>query len=109
MHELGIAMTVVDTVTQRSEGARIKRVVLEVGVLTAVLPDALQFCFGMATEGTLAEGAELEIVEEMARARCRACGGELELRRPFGRCACGGSELDWLSGDSLRIRSMEVV
>ena len=46
MHELGIAMEVVDAVAARAAGARVKRVVLEVGALTAVLPDALfqEYC-----------------------------------------------------------------
>jgi hydrogenase nickel incorporation protein HypA/HybF len=108
MHELGIAMQVVDVLAERAQGARVTRVVLEVGMLAAVLPDSLRFCFGLATQGTVAEGAELEIIEKPGRARCRACACELELRRPFGRCACGGTELDWVSGEELRIFEMEV-
>jgi hydrogenase nickel incorporation protein HypA/HybF len=108
MHELGIAVQVVEAVTERARGARIKRVVLEVGVLSAVLPDALLFCFDVATAGTLAEGATLEILSRPGRARCRACAAEFELLRPFGRCSCGESDLDWLAGDELQICEMEV-
>ncbi|HEX4477033.1 MAG TPA: hydrogenase maturation nickel metallochaperone HypA [Polyangiaceae bacterium] len=108
MHELGIALDVIETVTARAQGARVKRVVIDVGVLTAVLPDALSFCFGLASEGTAAEGASFEVRSRSGRARCRACTSELELLRPFGRCACGGTELDWLSGDELTIFEMEV-
>lgn len=63
MHELGILQQVVEIVGERSGGARVKRVVLEVGTFTCVLPDALRFCFDLATEGTVMEGAELTIVE----------------------------------------------
>ena len=63
MHELGIALEVVDIVTRRAAGARVKRVVLEIGALTAVLPDALSFSFQLASVGTSAEGAELTIVD----------------------------------------------
>lgn len=108
MHELGIALEVVETVTARARGARVKRVVVEVGVLTAILPDALRFCFDMASEGTTAEGAAFEVRSRSGRARCRVCASEVELLRPFGRCACGGTELDWLSGDELTIFEMEV-
>jgi hydrogenase nickel incorporation protein HypA/HybF len=108
MHELGLAMEVVDVVSARTAGARVRRVVLEVGALTAVLPDALRFCFDLATAGTAAEGARLDIVERPARARCRSCGAELALDRPFGRCACGNTELDWLEGDELKIAEVEV-
>lgn len=63
MHELGIAMEVVDIVTRRAAGAQIRRVVLEVGALTAVQPEALTFSFQLASEGTNAQGAALEIVD----------------------------------------------
>jgi hydrogenase nickel incorporation protein HypA/HybF len=109
MHELGIAMRVIELAVESSAGARVSRIVLEVGKLAAVLPDALRFCFAAAAEGTPAEGARLEIVEVPGRALCRACGGSVELLRPFGRCSCGGSDLEWLSGEELRIKEMEVV
>jgi hydrogenase nickel incorporation protein HypA/HybF len=108
MHELGIASEIVALAAERSAGAQVARVVLEVGVLSAVLPDALRFCFELASQGTELEGAELEVIELAGRARCLACGTELTLRKPLGQCACGCSELEWLSGDELRIREMEV-
>ena len=63
MHELGLALEVLDIVTRRAAGASIKRVVVEIGALAAVLPDALAFSFQLASEGTSAAGAELQIVE----------------------------------------------
>src|SRR6266850_1888484 len=81
---------------------------LEVGKLAAVLPDALRFCFDLAAEETVARGARLEIVETPGRARCRGCGADVALDRPYGRCACGRSDLEWLSGEALRILEMEV-
>jgi hydrogenase nickel incorporation protein HypA/HybF len=108
MHELGIASDVIDTVCTRGGGARVTRVVLEIGRLSAVLPDAIRFCFELVAVGTLAEGAQLEIIETPGRARCRACSAEVVLERPFGRCACGGTDLEWLSGEELTIKEMEV-
>ena len=108
MHELSIVAAVIDACEVASGGARVHRVVLEIGKLSAVLPDAVRFCFELAGAGTLVEGAALEIIEVPGRARCRGCGAELALERPFGRCACGGSDLEWLSGEELKIKSMEV-
>lgn len=109
MHELGIAEEVVALVTARTGGARVTRIVLEIGRLCAVMPDAMRFCFDLATEGTLAEGARLEIVEIPGRGRCRACGADVALERPFGWCGCGGSDLEWLAGEELRVKEIEVV
>jgi hydrogenase nickel incorporation protein HypA/HybF len=108
VHELGLAQEIVDVVSETVGTDRVARVVLEVGALALVLPDALRFCFDLATADTPLEGAELEIVETPGRARCRDCGGDVALTRPFGRCACGSSDLDWLSGEELRIKTVEV-
>jgi hydrogenase nickel incorporation protein HypA/HybF len=108
MHELGLAMEIVSIVQERSGGAKVLRVVLEVGKLTAVLPDAIQFCFDVAAKDTVVEGAVLEIVETPAVARCLGCGDRVEASRPFARCRCGGTEMDWISGEELKIRAMEV-
>lgn len=108
MHELGIALELVDMVTERAAGARVKRVVVEIGVLTAVLPDALDQCFSLATEGTPLAGATLSIVAEPARARCRSCGLESSQTSLVARCVCGEWDFDWLSGSELTLRELEV-
>jgi hydrogenase nickel incorporation protein HypA/HybF len=107
MHELGIAQEVVALVADHAQ-KKVTRVVLEIGKLSAILPDAIHFCFDLCSEGTVVAGAALEIVEIPGLARCRACGSELALERPFGRCACGGSDLEWLSGEELRVKEYEV-
>src|SRR5262245_30836942 len=108
MHELGITEEVVALVCQRAGAARVRRVVLEIGQLTAVLPDAVRFCFDLCTGGTTAEGAELEIRATPGRARCRACAAEFALPQPWGQCGCGSVDLEWLAGDELKVREIEV-
>jgi hydrogenase nickel incorporation protein HypA/HybF len=108
MHELGITQEIIAVVSDHARGAKVTRVVLEIGKLSAVLPEAVRFCFDLCSQGTVADGAVLEIVETPGRARCRACGAEVRLDRPFGRCGCGGTDLEWLSGEELRIKEMEV-
>jgi hydrogenase nickel incorporation protein HypA/HybF len=107
MHELSIASFVVDACAERAEGARVLRVRVEVGQLVAVLPDALRFCFDVCAQGTLLEGAELEIIETPGRARCEACAREIALAMPLGLCDCGGM-LRIMAGEELRVRDMEV-
>jgi hydrogenase nickel incorporation protein HypA/HybF len=109
MHELAIAQEIADVCGERCGGARVTRVVMRVGRLTAVLPDSLRFCFELATRGTPLEGASLEIVEEPARMRCRSCGVESELERHYLPCRCGSYEREWLAGTALRVDAMEVV
>ena len=108
MHELAIAQEIVAQIAESARDARVTRVVLEIGKLAAILPDAVRFCFDLCSEGTPLEGASLVIIETPGRARCRDCGGEVRLERPFGRCECGCTDLEWLSGEELMIKEYEV-
>jgi hydrogenase nickel incorporation protein HypA/HybF len=63
VHELSITRNVVAIVSERAEGQRVTRVRLEIGRLSAVVPDSIRFCFDICAQGTPLEGAELEIIE----------------------------------------------
>lgn len=107
MHELGIAGDIVAMACQEVRPARVRRVVVAIGRLTAVLPDAVRFCFSCCAEGTAAEGAELEIREVDGRGRCRRCGRESRLAQPYGECPCGHTEFDFVAGEELTILAVE--
>jgi hydrogenase nickel incorporation protein HypA/HybF len=109
MHELAITQEIIAVVLERVGGAQVTRVTLEIGRLSAVLPDAVRSCFELCIEETPLKDATLEIIETPGVARCTACAGQVILERPYGRCTCGCSELEWLSGEELRIRQMEVI
>jgi hydrogenase nickel incorporation protein HypA/HybF len=108
MHELAIAEDIVDAVCERAAGRRVHRVTVRIGALTAVVPEAMRFCFDLAVEGTVAEGAALEIEHRPGAARCRACGAEVELADVILLCPCGSADLDVTGGRELQIVSMEV-
>jgi hydrogenase nickel incorporation protein HypA/HybF len=108
MHELGIAQEIITIVAGRAGTARVTRVVLEIGQHALILPDSIRFCFDLCSEGTVLEGARLEIHEIPGRARCRECGQEIALAEPFGTCGCGSTDLQWLAGDEIKIKELEV-
>ena len=108
MHELGITQNIVAIVCEQAKGAKVQRVTLEIGKLSAIMPDAVRFCFDICCKGTVVEGASLEIIEITGLARCRQCGAEIPLEQPFGICSCGSVELDLLTGEELKIKEMEI-
>jgi len=108
VHELGIAMEIVDLATARANGAQVTRVVVEVGALTAVLPDALAFAWDCAIEETPLAQAKLEIITMPGRGRCRVCQAEQEMTMVFGRCGCSSTDLELVAGEELRIKELEV-
>jgi hydrogenase nickel incorporation protein HypA/HybF len=109
MHELGIAQEVVAIVAGHAGASKVTRVVLEIGRHALILPDSIRFCFDLCSEGTVAEGARLEIRKIPGRARCRECDSEIVLEQPFGLCDCGSADLQWLSGDEIKVKEMEIV
>jgi hydrogenase nickel incorporation protein HypA/HybF len=108
MHELAITEGVVAAVAQRVPGARVTSVRLEIGAMSGVVADSVRFCFDLATEGTNLEGASLEIVEQDGKCQCRTCGAEFAPDWPILLCACGSADVAVLSGQDLRILSVEV-
>ena len=62
MHELGITRNLVAIVSEAAQGRRVRKVWLEIGARSALMPDAVRFCFDVVSQGTALEGAALEIV-----------------------------------------------
>jgi hydrogenase nickel incorporation protein HypA/HybF len=108
MHEMAITESVVAAVSERIGPERVRRVVLEIGRLSGVVPDALRFCFELCAKDTTLDGALLEIREIPGLAHCGACGADVELDFPVGMCACGSPELAIVSGRELRIKQVEL-
>jgi len=103
MHELAITESVVQAVTERLPDARITCVRLEIGALA----DSVRFCFDLVTEGTNLAGARLEIAEIAGRCHCRVCGRDFEPDGPIMICPCGSIEIAVLSGQELKIASVQ--
>ncbi|MEO7352503.1 MAG: hydrogenase maturation nickel metallochaperone HypA [Marmoricola sp.] len=108
MHELSIAESIVDSVLQRTGDRAVHVVRVRIGRLTAVVPDALHFCFELATAGTPLEGARLEVDETDARLHCRSCGEDVVVRDLILLCECGSADVDVVSGRELQVSSVDV-
>ncbi len=88
---------------------RIHEIRLRIGVLSGVVPDALQFAFEALTPGTPAEGALLKIDEVPARFWCAPCGKEFVSKNLYSECPdCGHPSNELRAGRELELSSMEV-
>jgi hydrogenase nickel incorporation protein HypA/HybF len=63
MHELSLTRSIVAIVAEHAAGRRVRRVRIALGPMACVERRALDFCFGLAAEGTSLAGAELAFVE----------------------------------------------
>ena len=81
MHELSLATGIVETVVKHADGRRVTSVEMRIGTLRQVVPESLEFYFGICSRDTVCQGATLEQEIIQARVRCRSCGEEWELDR----------------------------
>jgi hydrogenase nickel incorporation protein HypA/HybF len=108
MHELAISRAILEQAVGHAGGRRVRRVCITVGALRQVVPDSLEFYFGILARETLCEGAELRAHAVPARLRC-GCGAEWELGEPSFRCPdCGAGDAAIVGGEELRVDSIEV-
>jgi hydrogenase nickel incorporation protein HypA/HybF len=108
MHELSITQSLIEAVLDRIGERKVTAVNVRVGPLSGVLPDAMRFCFDVASAGTSLAGAQLLIDEPQGRARCRSCRDEFELADLILLCPCGSADVEVLSGRELTLMSVEV-
>ncbi len=113
MHELSIVSSVVDTVTESLAaypGARVQEVRLRVGALASVVVDSLEFCWGIATEGTALVGSRLVVMTVPVVMHCAVCAADVELDgvQSFRCPRCGEPTSDLRQGRELEIESYEI-
>ncbi|HUH91845.1 MAG TPA: hydrogenase maturation nickel metallochaperone HypA [Casimicrobiaceae bacterium] len=112
MHEMALAQSVLEIVeatARRHAAQRVTAVRLEIGVLSHVAPEALEFCFGAVTRGSLAERARLEIETTPGAAWCVPCGETVALSTLGAPCPqCGSYQLAVSQGEAMRVIDIEV-
>jgi hydrogenase nickel incorporation protein HypA/HybF len=112
MHEMSLCesiMGIIEDEAKRQGFTRVKRVRLEIGALSGAEPEAMRFGFDAVTRGTLAEGAELEILPLPGTAWCLPCAAQVEISQRFDTCpVCGSPQVQVTGGEELRIKDLEV-
>jgi len=112
MHEMALAEGVLQILVDQSreqDFTKVKKVWIEIGELSHVEPDALDFCFDSVVRDTLADGAKLEIIRTPGKAWCHNCGKDVHISSLIEACPdCGGYQLQKTGGDDMRVRELEV-
>lgn len=109
MHEIGLCEGLLDAVERRAAGRRVARVTVRIGVLHRVAEPALDQAFALLAEGTVADGAAVDLVTIPVRAVCRSCGQETVAQEAVAVCpSCGSTELELAAGDELLLESIQL-
>lgn len=109
MHEMSITQSVVDICLENSGGRKILSVTMEIGELSGIVPEAVEFCFAACCADTPMEGAALEIIRIPGVGCCQDCSREFQRSSLFDPCPfCGSYSIGQISGEELRVRDLEV-
>lgn len=112
MHEFSIAVNIVELATEYAENENaeiVREIEIEVGELSGVVKDALEFCMEAAVKDSILEGARIKISNIKGVGRCRDCGNEFELEDLYSPCpACSSPAPELISGNELKVKSLLV-
>ncbi|MRJ03326.1 MAG: hydrogenase maturation nickel metallochaperone HypA [Epsilonproteobacteria bacterium] len=114
MHEYSIVQSLMELIegqVRTHGGGSVKRVSVKIGVLSGVEPHLFQIAFDTFKEGTICDGAQLEMVIQPIVAECLECGGRssFEENQIFFQCQrCGGVQLELLDGEEMVLMELEI-
>ncbi len=112
MHEMSLCegvLQVLQTEAEKQGFHRVKTVILEIGDLSSVEPEAMRFSFDVVMKNSLAENANLTIENIPGTAWCMQCSKNVLIKQRYDECPdCGGYQLQVVSGDEMRIKELEV-
>jgi hydrogenase nickel incorporation protein HypA/HybF len=112
MHELSIAMSIIELAEEECErrGAQVTAVHLKLGELSGVVKEALLGSFELACEQTLLRNARLVIENIPVRIFCPQCHARRPIRslQLFCCAECGSASAEIVQGRELEVVALEI-
>jgi hydrogenase nickel incorporation protein HypA/HybF len=113
MHELSIALGILDLAEEEAESRGLGRVAaihLRLGPLSGVVAEALQSAYQLAREGTGLAAADLVIEQASLVAYCPACAANrtLDSVQQLVCPECGAPTPDVVRGRELEVTALEI-
>ena len=121
MHEASITQAMLDLALEHAKGQRITDVYLQVGRMSFIVPESVEFYFEYLSQDTVAEGATLHFEAVPLEMTCTDCGRQADLSdwaddppraimiEALARgCECGSNDLRVTGGTGFQMVSLEV-
>lgn len=112
MHELSIALSIIDLVeaeARRNGSSRVQEVELEIGTLAGVEIQTLEFALDSAVRGTLLEDAKIVRIYIEGTGFCNDCNSSFPVSSLFSPCPdCGSYCVKIIKGKELRVKSIVI-
>jgi hydrogenase nickel incorporation protein HypA/HybF len=113
MHEMSIAMSIVDLAREEAElrgSPGVDVVYLKLGPLSGIVKEALLFSYEIACQQTLLEGSKLFIEEVPIIVNCPTCQDRRHVQSIQSLCCaeCGTPTPEVLEGRELMVTALEL-
>jgi len=112
MHELSIAMNIIDIVEEemnKYHATNVGKIELEIGSLSGVVPEMLEFALKESMQDHPVKHAKIVINHIQAEGKCEQCGLTQKIETFYDPCShCGNYNLTIKSGRELNIKSIEI-
>lgn len=114
MHELSIALSLIDLATEQAAelapGGRVEALHLRLGPMSGVVEEALRFAFDLAAKGTEVDGSRLVIEHVPLIVYCPRCQDEREPSSPYSLICpdCQTPSPEVRQGRELELKALEV-
>ena len=112
MHELSIAMSIVELAQEEAErrSVQVEAVHLKLGALSGVVKEALLSCYDMVCEDTPLKGSRLIVEDVPVIIFCPSCQGQRTLNsvQLFACPDCGTPALGIVQGKELEVVALEI-
>lgn len=112
MHELSIVENIIDITQKKAieeNFSIVKKIIIDIGELSCVSIEALEFCFDVACKNTVLERAELIVNSIKGMAKCKQCDIKFTLENIYDLCPqCDNNDIIIIAGKETRIKSLLV-
>jgi len=121
MHEMSVTQAMLDLALEYAKGQRITDVYLQVGRMSFIVPESVEFYFEYLSQDTVAEGATLHFETAPLEMTCLDCGRQADLsdwaddppraimiEALVRGCECGSNNLRVTGGTGFHMVSLEV-
>ncbi|MFA6923426.1 MAG: hydrogenase maturation nickel metallochaperone HypA [Bacteroidales bacterium] len=112
MHELSIAQNIIEIVEENARKLKLKiisEVEIDVGTISGVVPENLEFAMDVSVKDTILENAKIKLNIIKAKAKCLKCSNEFEIEEIYSFCPkCNSFEFEIIQGKELKVKSIKV-
>lgn len=112
MHEMSLAegiLQIIEDAAAKQGFQRVSEVRLEIGALSGVEPEALEFCLDVVFKGSIAEAARIVLERLPGQGFCLACGETVAVNALYDACPkCGSFQVQASAGTEMRVKDLLV-